>query len=216
MGESVCKYLCVTQNDINRLFDIASKKAQTGMCFDGGIFDEIIDKFILSKISRDCSINQILFFHLGRRLNDAKESCAGNNLFDLLSTANVMSDFLKQHEVEFFPCDGYLDLYYRGKIISLEDTMKEDVPYLRWRLGHNKDRIDYCFNGFMLKDMLYRNNYSRELFGTPEFIGVLGRFLKRNDLLNDYLQQSTYYCFEYQVPLDRVFFDDKQELGVSI
>lgn len=31
----------------------------------------------------------------------------------------------------------------------------------------------------MLKDLLYRNSYARELYDVPEFIGVLATFLKR-------------------------------------
>ena len=49
----------------------------------------------------------------------------------------------------------------------------------------------------MLKDLLYRNNYARELYDVPEFIGVLATFLKRRDIGTDYFDNSKYYCFEW-------------------
>ena len=68
-----------------------------------------------------------------------------------------------------------------------------NIPYLRWRLGHNANRIDFCFNGFLLKDLLYRNSYARELYDVPEFIGVLATFLKRRNIGTDFFENSKYY-----------------------
>lgn len=94
------------------------------------MFDDFITSFFL-----DSPINEILFFHLSRRLNSTIDSNVGNNLFDLLSTQNAMTLFLKEHNVEFSVCDKHLELIYKGKKVSLEDTYQEHVPYLRWRLG---------------------------------------------------------------------------------
>ena len=103
-----------------------------------------------------------------------------------------MTAFLKEHDVEFSPCDGHFDLIYKGQTVPLGDTIQEYIPYLRWRLGHNKGRIDYCFNGFMLKDLLFKNYYARELYDVPEFIGVLATFLKRRDIGTDYFDNGKY------------------------
>lgn len=89
-----------------------------------------------------------------------------NNLFDLLSTDNAMSLFLKEHDVEFAVSDKHLNLIYKGKEVSLEDTNQEHIPYLRWRLGHNANRIDFCFNGFLLKDLLYAVKF--QSFSEPQ------------------------------------------------
>ena len=89
------------------------------------------------------------------------------------------------------------------------------MPYLRIRLGYIRGREDFCFNGFAFKDLLYRNNYTRELFHHPEFIGILAAFLRRKDIQEDYHLSSKYYCYEYCIPIERVFFDsnDKMELA---
>ena len=95
----------------------------------------------------------------------------------------------------------------------LENTSQKHIPYLRWRLGHTANRIDFCFNGFLLKDLLYRNSYARELYNGPEFIGVLANFLKRRDIRTDFFTNSIYYCLEYCVPLEKVMFDDSENLS---
>ena len=211
MENSICSYLCVTPKDLYDLFEFAGSEAQQDKFIDGDKLNNIFNSFIKAHLP-STAIDEILFFHLSRRLNTEKDSSLGNNLFDLLSTKNAMTLFLKEHDVEFEVCDKHLNLIYKGKEVSLEDTNREHIPYLRWRLGHNERRIDFCFNGFLLKDLLYRNHYARELYDVPEFIGVLATFLKRRDIGTDYFENSKYYCFEYCVPLEKIMFDDDEKL----
>lgn len=212
MEKSICNYFSVTSDVLYGLFEYAGNEAQQDKYLDGDKLNNVFDSFIASNLP-DASIDEILFFHLSRRLNSSSEHNMGNNLFDLLSNQNAMTLFLKEHGVEFSVLDKHLELIYKGKKILLDDTSQEHIPYLRWRLGYNPNRIDYCFNGFLLKDLLYRNNYARELYDVPEFIGVLATFLKRRDIGTDYFENSRYYCYEYCLPLDRVLFDEKDNLS---
>ncbi|WP_123053186.1 hypothetical protein [Clostridium sp. JN-1] len=98
-------------------------------------------------------------------------------------------------KVIFQPNEGRLDLYYKERLISLDNSGKEHIPYLRWCLGYNNNHIDYCFNGFMFKNLLYRNNYVCGLYNVPEFIGALATFLRNRNIGTDYFQNSKYYCF---------------------
>lgn len=212
METSICSYLGVTLDDIYDLFELAGREAQQELYIDGDKLNKIFNSFIVTHIPNNTIIDEVLFFHLSRRLNITEDCYIGNNLFDLLSTENAMTSFLKEHDVEFTVFDKHLNILYKGKEISLEDTNQEHVPYLRWRLGHNANRIDFCFNGFLLKDLLYRNSYARELYDVPEFIGRLATFLKRRDIGTDYFENSKYYCFEYCVPLDKIMFDDNEKM----
>ncbi|MHB8128947.1 MAG: hypothetical protein ACYDEX_08110 [Mobilitalea sp.] len=214
MEFSICDYLHISVKELSNIFDRAGKAADMECYFDGSRFDKVINEFICSKLP-NISIDHILFFHLTRRLNAEHSLYHGNNLFDLLSTENTVSDFLKKYDVEFFPDEGHLNLWYMGKMISLENTEKEHVPYLRWRLGHNKGRIDFCFNGFAFYDLLYKNSYARELYSAPEFIRVLAAFLKRPEIISDFFTNSKYYCLEYCIPLDRVLFDNNDKLPID-
>ena len=212
MENSICSYLGVTLDDLCDLFERAGGEAQQEWYIDGDKLNGIFNSFIVTHISDNPIIDKVLFFHLSRRLNINEDCNIGNNLFDLLSTENQMTSFLKEHDVEFMVSEHHLNLIYKGNEISLEDINQEYVPYLRWRLGHNKGRIDFCFNGFLLKDLLYRNSYARELYDVPEFIGNLATFLKRRDIVTDYFERSRYYCFEYGVPLEKIMFDDNEKL----
>ena len=100
MEQSICSYLCVTPKDLRDLFEVAGNEAQQDKFIDGDKLNEIFNSFIKEHLS-DKPIDEVLFFHLSRRLNTAEDCNVGNNLFDLLSTDNAMSLFLKEHDVEF-------------------------------------------------------------------------------------------------------------------
>lgn len=210
--KSICSYFNVNIEEIYILFDEISLKARKDLYIDGDMIDTMLNSFIESHPT-DTAIDEVLFFHLSRRLNNAMDCLDGNNLFDLLSTKNAMTDFLKAHNVEFKVCDKHLQLLHKGKVVSLEDTYQQHVPYLRSRLGYNADRIDYCFNGFLLKDLLYCNNYARSLYSVPEFIASLANFLGQRSIITDYYANSKYYCFEYRVPLEIIAFDDNEKFS---
>lgn len=214
MKKSVCELFGISIRNLSELLKMISVKASKDCYFDGDIFNEIVDNFIKSHLSTK-KINQVLFFHLSRRLNSANNTFLGNNLFDLLTTENVFSDFLKKHSVRFSPCNNHIEMYYNGDLVTLENTYESNVCYLRSRLGYNKGREDFCFNGFAFKDLLYRNSYSRELSDVPEFIGVLATFLKCKNIGTDYYLNSRYYCFEYCIPMERVFFDNDDKMSLE-
>lgn len=212
MKEGICDYFDISEKELYSFFDEIKTITQTGNYFDERKFDEIINEFINDK---KCSIyiDQILFFHLSRRLNSMQDCFISNNLYELLSTKNGLTDFLKEYDVEFLKFKGYLELKYKGKIISLDDKEAEYIPYLRWRLGYDKDDIDFCVNGFLMKDLLYTNRYAHELSQAPEFVKVLAGFLERQDMITDYIKNSRYYCFKYLIPIDKVFFDYNDKLS---
>lgn len=212
MLQSLYEIFDISMAEFGELFFKAETLSMTKYYMDMDKFNGVINEFIEVKMS--CKhIEHLLFFHLGRRLNSAENSVEGKNLFKLLSNESALSVFLKSHGVTFQTNEQHLNLFYRGKLIPLIDTASEHVPYLRWRLGHNVSRIDYCFNGFMLKDQLVRNDYARSLFHVPEFIGVLADFLGNRKVITDYVEESKFYCFEYLVPIEKVFFDKAEDLS---
>lgn len=211
MQDSICKIFNIEVRELDELFIKAKKELSTRLFTDLAKLDSIFSEFIDTKMSNK-NINQILFFHLGRRLNSAYNCVEGKNLFQLLSEKNEMSMFLKEHEITFKAKDGHLDLYYKDKFIPLEETEKTDISYLKWRLGHYSNRIDYCFNGFAFRDLLYKNRYTQSLYHAPEFIATLARFLGNCIIKEDYLRRSKYYCFEYLVPFHKIYFDDCEGL----
>ena len=211
MQQSVCEYLKVSYFEVKDLFRYASRQANKNTYFDGDIFNQILDNFIIKNAPKD-QIDEILFFHLTRRLNSCIDDYNGHNLINLLTKKNPFSDFFKEHRVEFVENDGKIDLIHRSKIKSLDGTWDTNALYLRGRFGYNKGREDFCFNGFAFKDLLCKNSYTRELSGVPELVGVLANFLNRTDIAQDYYEQSTYLCLEYKIPMDKVIFDDDDKI----
>ena len=210
--KSICDIFNIKVRELEELFIRATKESCAGMLTDGDKLDNVLNEFIDDRMCNK-NIDQILFFHLGRRLNSVGDCVEGKNLLELLSDENEMSMFFKNHEVKFKERDGHLDLYYKDELISLEDKNKYNVPYLRWRLGYNSNRIDYCFNGFAFRDLIFKNSYARSLYSAPEFLGSLSEFLRHPSMKKDYFDNSKYYCFEYLVPIDKIYFDANEKLN---
>lgn len=161
-------------------------------------------------------INEILFFHLSRRLNGTEDNVVGRNLLDLLTTENEFSLLLSKKGIKFTKGEQHIEVYHRGKLIDWNKCWSGNSSYMQLRLGYFKGREDFCFNGFAFKDQLYKTTYARNLSGVPEFLGQLIECLERKDIGYYYIENSSYYCYEYKVPLDRVLFDDDEKLsGIS-
>lgn len=158
---------------------------------------------------------KVMFFHLARRLKDAEDSITGHNLFDLLTTDNPFSFFMKKHDVEFQIGDGHIDVINRGKLVNWDKCYKGNPSYMKWRLGYFEGRKDFCFNGFAFKDLLYKNDYARSLFRTPEFLGQMITCLERPEIGTAYMHQSSYYCYEYHIPFDRILFDENENYSLG-
>ena len=58
------------------------------------------------------------------------------------------------------------------------------------------------------KDLLYKNSYTSNLSGVPEFLGQLVTCLGCKSVGWKYVENSAYYCYEYRLPLALVMFDD--------
>jgi len=205
--DSVCDFLQVTGHDLEVLF----KKAYS---FEYDLVESKLSDFIYDHLPEQ-KLDEILFFHLSRRLVNEQDSFIGNNLYDLLLTQNAVSDFLYNHQVEFKMGEDHLDLYHQGKLETFERVHGGNVSNVKWRMGYFKGREDYCFNGFALKDVLYKNSYARSLYCGPEFINQLTQVIGRADIMSDYIKESKYFCLEYKIPMDRVVFDGFDELSIS-
>ena len=173
--------------------------------------DDVIDKFI--KDNMLYKPNEVLLFHLSRRLNSTLNDTEGLPLSTLLTTNNTFSTFLKKYGLNFKLKDKYIEIIYNGEIKSLDDDNNPNILYLRRRLGYNKTDQDFCFNGFILNPLIGQNIYISSLEDAPEIIINLSEFINNNLLLQDYKINSAYYCFEYKVPIDKIIFDGKEELN---
>ena len=152
------------------------------------------------------------FFRIKHDLNDLSPI---DYDYDTLSI-DSFSEFLNAHQITFRKGAGNrIILCYRDRQISLENTMSTDVCYLRSRLGYNSGREDFCFNGFAFRDLLMKNQYTRQLQDCPEILERLESYLRIKGLAKEYAEKSEYYCFMYRFPIGCVIFDGKDDLTVE-
>lgn len=205
--KSLAKYLSISVSELTNHIILANSKAKEGgICFNSHIFEGEI-KNIIFNLNPIEVIDEIYVYHLSRRLNDEFDTNVTYNLKCLLLNKTVISEFLKKHEITFNEVDGHPVMFHKGKIKDLSDE------YLRGRLGYDKDYSDYCVNGFALKDQLIKNDYTNILSRCPEFIRILSKYLKNDDICIDYYNNSKYYCYTYKIKMSDIIFDDSDKLS---
>lgn len=150
-------------------------------------------------------IDEIYVYHLTRRLNNTKEDFSTKNLKDLLLTDCAVSKFLYEHNITFVERDGHPILFYNNKEVDLGN--EDGAGNLEYRLGYDTKETDYCFNGFVMKDLLMKNYYARSLKDCPEFIKKLSACFNDDTIEKDYKKNSKYYCFTYKFKIEELIVD---------
>lgn len=182
-------------------------------CFNDEVFISEFRK-ILTTCNITEEIDMLSFYHLTRRLNTADDSIMGRNLKELLLEENPFKSFLENHNLFFYEKDNHINFDYNGRHIDFEcdDEFFSNSTYLKKRLGYFEGEQDYCINGFAFFDLIKENDYYSSLYYGPEFIDRLSAYLKYPELKADYFSNSTYYCYEYLVPISEVIIDGKEKL----
>lgn len=211
MESSLAHLMGVSVPELYQYVEAAADSAiEDQRWFNQYLFDKVMEGFYSDKIEQELP-NEVLFFHLSRRLY-GPENEISYNLQELLTSNNSFSEFLNAHQITFRNGAGNrIILCYRDSQISLENTMSTDVCYLRRRLGYNSGREDFCFNGFAFRDLLMKNQYTRQLQECPEILKYLERYLRIKGLVEEYTEKSKYYCFTYRFPIECVIFDGKND-----
>ena len=211
MEQSVCALLNITPDMLyGELLRIGR---QVGNDYDS--YTNQLEIFIGEHFPKSLP-DEVLFFHLSRRLKETEDDAVGHNLLHMLTTDNPFSSFLKKHDIEFQKGENHIEVFNRGKLVNWDKCWSGNSSYMQWRLGYFKGREDFCFNGFAFKDLLYKNEYARSLSGVPEFLGQLIACLERPEIGYAYMKQSSYYCYEYLIPFGRVMFDEHEEYSLGL
>jgi len=214
MENSLAYLMSISVPTLYQYIEAAADLAIEGQWFNQDIFDKAMEDFYSDMIEQELP-DEILFFHLSRRLKGSENEIS-YNLQELLTSNNSFSDFLNTYQITFGKGTGNrIILYYRDRQISLENTESADVCYLRSRLGYNLGREDFCVNGFAFRDLLMKNQYTAQLQGCPEILRCLERYLRIKGLVKGYAEKSKYYCFMYRFPMGCVIFDGKDDLTVK-
>ncbi|MCR1958131.1 hypothetical protein [Thomasclavelia ramosa] len=165
--------------------------------------DELYDYFFnITKENLKHSIEILSFYSITRRLDSFDD---GLSLLDLLTTSNDFSDFLKKYSLTF-KYNEEIEMYVNGNKVDMIDDTYEN--YLKYRFKH-----DYSFKGFAFEDQLMNNEIIEIVKYGPEFFGHLFNYIDNDDqLIDDYYAQSKLYKYEYLVPIDKIYFENYEEL----
>lgn len=141
-------------------------------------------------------------FHLSRRLNNSN-LFENDNLKNLLLKESVISDFFKQYDISFVENNNNINLLYKNVVVNISDVKHEDYN------GNIEFRFetDYCINGFAFREGLEKNCYYSTLSRGPEILYEIYKLLNIDNMIDDYINNSNYYCFEYLIPISNVIFD---------
>ena len=80
--------------------------------------------------------------------------------------------------------------------------------YLRQRFGYYFE--NFAFKGFLFNDINIKLCESYE--NGPEFLGYLFLFLDNDQIIDDFYKQSHFYKLKYLVPINKIYFEDFDEL----
>ena len=211
MEKSLCSLMQTTIDKLYLVLEDIDDQCWKDIYFESGIFANESKKYIVQQAKK--MPDEIMFYHLSRRLNVVKEAEEGKNLKELLLTDNAFSGMLRLHGITF-SYDGKIIAFREGQKIQLPSKSgNAEIEYLRRRLGYNKQYQDYCFNGFALRDSILKNEYIPILRGAPEFISRLAEYIGDKELVKDYMQNSEFYCFTYVLPIEQVIFDKHENLN---
>ena len=163
LEKGIMELLNITEKEMNSIYKSISydTKKEPWKLIEDFLSDRVIDE----------SLECIQMYHLSRRLNGT-DLCSNNNLEQLLLEETPISDFFKKHGVTFSRGNDHIDMYYNGRLQSLDNEVRYsngNMYYIRSRLGYNKNQ-DYCVNGFAYRQHLEKNSYYTTLSTCPELV----------------------------------------------
>lgn len=164
--------------------------------------DTKIVEYLMKYIREDDIPNNILLYHLSRRLKDSSDDAY--NLVDLLTKENTVRDFLFAEGLTFQKDSSKIKVYYNNEEVIF-DTQGTNCLLLE-----NRFSIDTCINGFIINGKF--DNYDH-LEDGPEFMVKLIEYMKEKNIFQDesilekYKSQSEYYCYIYKVPIKIIEID---------
>ena len=149
-------------------------------------------------------IDKVSFYSISRRLKDTDND--GLSLLELLTEENSFSNYLKEYGL-IFKFNDEIEMYVNGNKVDIPDEGKYK-PYLKNRFSY-----DYSFKGYAFDDQLMNNEILERVKYGPEFFGHLFNYVDNDDeIIDNYLEQSKLYKFEYLVPIEGIYFENYEEL----
>ena len=169
MENSLAHLMGISVPELYQYIEAAADLAKEGQwCFNQDLFDKAMEEFYSDMIEQQLP-DEILFFHLSRRLKGSENEIS-YNLQELLTSNNSFSEFLNAHQITFRQGTGSrLILCYRDKYISFEcdkedNKHPEKQPLIISCFYENEEGLKYQINfrlispAFILNQNWFKNS----------------------------------------------------------
>lgn len=210
MEASISKILGITNTQLEELFDNCYKRYQENQRVF--ILDDLYD-YLKSYVEthRKCGLDEVMFYHFSRRLNN-EEDDHGYNLAHVLTKDTSLSRFLNTYGITFQYDKQKLHMYVNQ--CEIDFNQSTDYPYIYLKQRFDKDFKDLSIGGFAFMEEIEHSSFYEIASGGPEFFGYLYEFLEDDDaLIDEFINLSSFYRFEYVVPLKDIYFEDYEDLN---
>lgn len=210
MEASIYKILGITNTQLEELFHNCYKRYQENQRVF--ILDDLYD-YLKSYVETHMkqSLDEVIFYHFSRRLNN-EEDDYGYNLAHVLTKDTSLSRILNTYGITFQYDKQKLHMYVNQCEIDFDQST--DYPYIYLKQRFDKDFKDFSIGGFVFMEEIEYSSFYEIASGGPEFFGYLYEFLEDDDaLIDEFINLSSFYRFEYVVPLKDIYFDDYEDLN---
>ncbi|MFR2821698.1 MAG: hypothetical protein ACLTBQ_03615 [Thomasclavelia sp.] len=204
MKISICEILNIDNKQLDDLLEKCYQQFQANQPVF--ILDDQYQYFLdYVKKHLIVDLDEILFIHLSRRLDDDNN---GYNLIDVLTKDTALSAFFKKYGITF-KYDGVIRIFKNNLEIDLLND-DEVCNYLRYRFGYVIK--DYSIKGYAFGDALNNNDNYEMIQAGPELFQFIYNFVD-DDLIDDFIENSKLYQFDYLLPFNQIWFENYEELN---
>lgn len=160
----------------------------------------------------DIKIDYITLNHVTTRFkNDIVEGKPLKPLSTILGENNLLTEFMKNHEIVFEKHNTRIETFYKGNMLDWNKFDSYSVGRLKNRLWGYNDKQDICVNGFLFQEEM--DNSYIFLTGIPEIIQDIVCALDREDIGYEYCKKINCYVLVCKVDINDFLFDTMSKIG---
>ena len=202
--QSLCQIINIEDKQIDELLEKCYDTLQVNHPFlDMDEQYDFFKEYVKEQLFHE--INEVMFIHLSRRLKEDHDD-NGYHFVDVLTKDTALSQYLKKYGITF-KFKQHLNMYIHGKEVNVENC-----PYLMKRFGYHHH--DFSFSGYGFKDHIDKSDHYNIAIGGPEFFGYFYLYEIDDEMIvDDFIENSDLYQFEYRVPIKDVEFENYEDLN---
>lgn len=160
----------------------------------------------------DIKIDYVTLNHVTTRFkNEIIEGESLKPLSEILGDNNLLTEFMKNHDIVFEKNNSRIETYYKGVLIDWNKIYNYSTARIKNRLWGYNEKQDICINGFLFQEEM--DNSYIFLTGIPEIIQDIVCALDREDIGYEYCKEINCYVLVCSVDINDFIFDEMSNLN---